>query len=482
MKLTSPVLSGNKEFNERVSLFKKIDHLLVSGGVENALKLFMINKEELELGHQLEVADQIKLQRNTSLCLRTNIARVLSGRSFKEFAVELSDSFTLQSFCGYDHPSVKKVPSRSKLHTLSQFIPSELINKTIDELSKYLFQKKNNLNVEFDCSSLFMDSTCMELNIHHPVDWVLLKDAVITIMKSIKNIRSHGIKHRIAPPDDFIKQVNNISMAITMTKTVRNGDAKKKRKGLFRKLKALLKTCEGHGNRYLKVLQSKWNSSDLSFKEAEQISNRMINVLSKVDEVIHQAHERVIGERQVRNTQKILSLYEQHAKVYKRGKSGADVEFGLQLFIAESVDGLIVNWNIHDSQPKHDSSFVKPCIKALQSINLNPKNVSGDRGFSKKKTSDFLSDEGINDYVCPKNKALLNKKLKSKKFREFANRRSQTEGRIGIIKNKFLGGVLRTKGFENQKTEVAWAVLAHNLWVAARKISEPEELPLKLAS
>jgi hypothetical protein len=46
-------------------------------------------------------------------------------------------------------------------------------------------------------------------------------------------------------------------------------------------------------------------------------------------------------------------------------------------------------------------------------------------------------------------------------------RRSQTEARIAIFKNGFLGSPLLSKGYGNQQREVAWSVLAHNLWVIA---------------
>jgi hypothetical protein len=286
----------------------------------------------------------------------------------------------------------------------------------------------------------------------------------------------------MSPPEGFIKRVNNIAMAITMTKSVRQTESKKTRKDLFRDLKSHLRICEAHGHRYLKVLQRDWDKTNLSKNQSEQISKRMINVLDQIDKIIHQAQERIIGERQVRNKGKILSLYEQHAQVYKRGKAGADVEFGVQLFIAETRDGLIVNWDIHDEVPRHDSNFIKPCIEELASNGLKPKMISGDRGFSAKNVSNLLSKNQIEDNICPKNRDMLERKLSSKKFRAAANRRSQTEGRIGILKNKFLGGYLTTKGFDQQKIQVAWAILTHNLWVAARKMKSREVPPLAIAS
>ena len=42
-------------------------------------------------------------------------------------------------------------------------------------------------------------------------------------------------------------------------------------------------------------------------------------VVEKLPAAIRQAHERIIGERQVQNDEKILSLYEGHASVYCNG-------------------------------------------------------------------------------------------------------------------------------------------------------------------
>jgi len=54
------------------------------------------------------------------------------------------------------------------------------------------------------------------------------------------------------------------------------------------------------------------------------------------------------------------------------------------------------------------------------------------------------------------------------RFVKLQKRRSQTEGRIGIFKNNFLGRPLRVKGFNNRRLAVAWAMLTHNLWALAR--------------
>ena len=62
----------------------------------------------------------------------------------------------------------------------------------------------------------------------------------------------------------------------------------------------------------------------------------------------------------------------------------------------------------------------------------------------------------------------MRKTLVVSKFNHLQKRRSQTEGRIGLLKNSFLGRPLRSKGFLHRELGVSWAILAHNLWCIAR--------------
>ena len=94
--------------------------------------------------------------------------------------------------------------------------------------------------------------------------------------------------------------------------------------------------------------------------------------------------------------------------------------------------------------------------------------VSGDRGFDSQPNRELLEKDGIYNAICPKSPTELKKRMKDSEFVKLQLRRSQTEARIAIFKNGFLGSPLLSKGHENQSREVAWSVLAHNLWVIAR--------------
>ena len=474
-RISTPSLSGSLDYKRQAQIFERIDHLLTVEGIENQAKLLFLKFECDKQGVIFDKNEQLRLQLKASQSIRVNIAKSILCCSFRDMSVRISDSNLLQWFCKFDGPQIKKLPSKSKLNDLARCIPENLIREFVNLLTKAINKGMSSFSEEIDLTSIYADSTCLKLNIHHPVDWVLIRDAIKSIMKTIKTIRSHNIKHRINPPDGFLKQINRLSIEMTMTKSSRRENAKKKRKDTLREMKSLLRVVEQHGYRYFNRLNKAWEKSNLTKKQAEQLSMNLAKILDQIDDIIFQAHERIIGERQVQNKNKVLSLYEKHAQVYTRGKAGAEVEFGLQFFIAETAQGLILDWDLRDGKPQHDSKFVRPCIEKLEESGIHPNEFVGDRGFVSPKVDKVLKGKGIKNHIFPRKTEELKKKQKQISFNEATNRRSQTEGRIGIIKSSFLGGKLKSKGYQNQSKQVAWAILAHNFWVLARMPMQMEQ-------
>ena len=246
-------------------------------------------------------------------------------------------------------------------------------------------------------------------------------------------------------------------------------DSKKKRKQIYRLMKKLIRKVEKHGKCYKELLIERWEETDLSEKQAYQIIYRLDNVLEQIPAAVHQAHERIIGERRIKNEEKILSLYDENINVLVRKKAEAMVEFGNKLLLGEQVNGLIIDWQLYkDKTPADTKLLSESLLRIHDTYNCFPDNVSSDRGFFSKQNKKFLSDRKINDYMCPKPVEELRVRLQDKTFSEHQTRRAQTEARIGIFKNSFLGKPLRSKCFVNRSLNVAWAVLTHNLWVLAR--------------
>jgi IS5 family transposase len=67
--------------------------------------------------------------------------------------------------------------------------------------------------------------------------------------------------------------------------------------------------------------------------------------------VIDQARRRVLEGEQVPNEKKIYSIFEPHTDHIKRGKVRTPIEFGHKVFLAESAQGLITQYEVLKGNP-----------------------------------------------------------------------------------------------------------------------------------
>ena len=183
------------------------------------------------------------------------------------------------------------------------------------------------------------------------------------------------------------------------------------------------------------------------------------------------------------NEEKILSLYETDVHVIVRKKAGAEVEFGNTLFLAENPQGAIIDWELFAESAPADAALLPRSVARMQKAYApGPKALAGDRGFDSELNRFGLKEERIFNAVCPRSPRQLRQRNRSWKFKRLQRRRAQTEGRIAILKNVFLGGRMRCKGFAHRELTVTWTILVHNLWVLARlPQAEPAQAKLLAA-
>jgi hypothetical protein len=121
-----------------------------------------------------------------------------------------------------------------------------------------------------------------------------------------------------------------------------------------------------------------------------------------------------------------------------------------------------------DSAPADSALLPRTVGRMEEAYGPKLKALAADRGFDSETNRVGLQEEGIYNAVCPRNPRQLKERNGSWKFKRLQRRRAQTEGRVGILKNVFLGRPMRSKGFAHRELTVTWTVLVHNLWVLAR--------------
>ncbi len=473
-----PEIEGCKEYREERQRFIRIDEILHTSGLENDFIALCVGHQKLDL--EKATATRIEtLSRHCVLALRSNIARHLKGMDHRDFCVRLADSHLLQWFLQIGRVEGVKAFAKSSSDRFAHIIDEpglRAINARLIALLAGTGTPSRNasapldlgLKEDLDFDDIYFDSTCLQAPIHYPVDWILLRDATRTLMKATVLIRRTGLRHRMPQePLAFLSDINTLCMK--MTAKFRTKDGRKHRKVVLREMKKLSKRISKHAKNHLKLLTDHGHQTDLKEGQVRQISDRIQSVLNQLPAAIKQAHERMIGGRKLANHEKILSLYDGDVQVIKRGKSGAEVEFGNNLWLGETREGLIIDYLL-EKEKTSDPKQIKPALKRLidqQSLPL--KNAWSDRGIHSNANEKLLEKYGIRSGLCPRDVGELSNRLENEPgMREGLKRRAGTEARVSIIIRDFMGKPPRAKGFEHREMMVGWAVLSHNLWVLAR--------------
>lgn len=466
-----PTVLGNVDYQEFERQLRRIDQLLIASGLEKSFVEQSLARYDAQFPAAATKARQ-RQQRHSYRALRCNVLRGLLGEDYREMSRRLAECPLFRWFCGLAELAAVRVPGKSTVQDYAHWLPQETLRPLIQQLILAAQQPERASGLELahaiELETVWLDSTCLKTNIHFPTDWVLLCDAVRTLMKATRLIRAHGLKHRMEAPEVFLKAMNRLSLQMTHAR--RAVDSKKQRKKTLRLMKRQVKVVADHARRHRQLRDKEWKQTDWTRPQTEQVLRRMDGVLARLPAAQKQVHERIIGERKVNNADKLLSLYETDTRVIVRGKAGAEVEFGNTLLLAEQRDGLIVDWQLHRASAPADTRQRPESVARLEAgygAGLI-RALGADRGFSSAANQALLASKNIYDGICPQNPARLKERMGEARFGELQRRRSQTEGRIGIFKNGFLGRPLRAKGFEHRAAAVSWQVLTHNLWVLAR--------------
>ena len=465
-----PTIEGNVDYRRLRHQLLRIDQLLLQSGLE--AQFIADTFEHWKANSQFQnisAKAQRKIQIHARRALRCNIARTLIMEDFRGFAIRLADSPLFQHFCAIDEVDRVRVPSKSTLQRYSQWCEEAAVRRLVDQMTQqaHLHPQKLRLRAPLDLAACFVDTTCVEANIHYPVDWVLLRDATRSLMKAITLIRAQGLRHRMEEPAVFVRRMNILAMQ--MTHAWKEKESKKQRKKVLRKMDKLVGCVARHAKRYRGLLDQQWEQTEWTRGETDSVVRRLDNVLQQLPAARRQARQRILHGQLVPSKEKILSLYDPDVQVIVRHKAGAEVEFGNTLLLGESSQGVIIDWELFKEVAPNDARLVSRSVKRIeQKLKVHVGAVGADRGFDSQSNQQWLKEQKTYNGICPRSPKELKKRKKSWKFSRLQRRRSQCEGRIGIVKNNFLGRPLRSKGFASRELAVSWAVLTHNLWVIAR--------------
>jgi hypothetical protein len=195
-------VEGNVEYEQFRDSLERIAELITQSKIEQRVMIEALrqhpdedNRRRQARGKkpkELEAKAKQRLQKMARQALRCGIARHLTGEAYRVLSCRLADSPVLQKFCLIDWMVAIQVPSKSQLQGsegmfeegfLREIICPVTVKAAVPEAAE---EQEQALGLEHPISlqEYFVDTTCLEANIHYPVDWTLLRDASRTLMKA----------------------------------------------------------------------------------------------------------------------------------------------------------------------------------------------------------------------------------------------------------------------------------------------------------
>lgn len=393
--------------------------------------------------------------------LRCCVLKHLKGWSFRQLDRELRSNLIYRRFTRFD---AETTPTYSAFNRMFAVLRPEV--------TEQIHQRVVGIAREHGAASgrkLRVDSTAIETNIHHPTDSTLLGDGIRVLSRSLKRMAAecqagmlevvnHGraVKHRLL-------EISRAAKSLTQANRKRMQES-------YGKLLAMTRSVVRQAGQALR----RWESGRLpvvgSLRRMETQVAQLRRFLPLVQKVMAQTKERVWGG----NTHvegKVLSLFEPHTQVIRKGKAHKPNEFGRLVRIDEVENGIVSGYKVLEGNAADTDSWLPALEQHEASFGQVPALATADRGFFSAQNEREAENLGVAKVALPARGRLSKTRAKHQKERWFKRAlrwRAGCEATISHLKNPFSLWRAFYKGERGFQRYVGWSVITKNLFSLAR--------------
>jgi IS5 family transposase len=380
--------------------------------------------------------------------LRCAVLKQYKQYSYRELWERLKDGVSLRWFTRfYSDP----IPHYTTLQKAIKSIKADTWARINEVLVSYAQQRKLERG-----KSLRVDTTVVQSNIAYPLDCRLLWDSIRVLTRIME-------RSRLALPEinfSFAKRTRRAKKLCYRIVMAKGPKAKHNRHRFYKDLIKIDNEVFHMGERCLKEMIKHPQSKTLPL--LEQLDHYL--TLSAV--VIIQCERRVLKGEKVPSSDKIVSIFEDHTDIIKRGKSHCPTEFGHKVLVTTAKSGLITQYQVFQGNPD-DAHMIPDILTNHQNqYGKAPKSLCGDRRFFSSDNEKKAYQSGIEKVsICKpgyrsKDRIQIEKERWFKSLQRF---RAGIEGLISALMRSY--GLKRCiwKGWESFQSYVGLSVVTFNL-------------------
>ncbi len=422
-------------------------------------KLYRLIKKDLSLRRP----KTMQTGRNSTpvdVILRMLVVKRLYGYSYEETERNVSDSLRLRQFC---RVYLNAVPDDTTLIRWANLIQPKTLEKFNQRITQLAIERKVTRG-----RKLRTDGTVVESNIRPPSDGRLLADSVRVLARGVSRGRTllKAAQQKVQEEfEDFTQSAKGIARKIGETLRSKKEVAQTAGRQQYKQLLAMTEQTIDWAVQTQKQLQKQ------SRQSAKRLAEALTTFIPRARQVIQQATRRILQGEQVPASEKIVSIFEEHTDIIRRGKEAKPVEYGHKIWLNEVEGGIVSHYRILDGNPSDEKQW-KPSLKAhIATFQQPPVQASADRGLSSDPNEKLAHDLGVRHVVIPKRGYRSKAHLKHEHKTWFVKGRywhAGVEGRISVLKRAHGLGRCPAHGLSGFQCWVGWGVIAGNLAVLGR--------------
>jgi len=378
-----------------------------------------------------------------TVVLRMLVLKHLSDWSFDECEREVRGSLVYRAFCRIDG---ERVPDAKTLIRLAQLLDEGVLK---DILARLVGLGRARRVVRG--RRLRVDTTVVETNIHYPTDATLLADGIRVLTRGLRRLgervreRTRSVARRVFEIAQRSRTANPRTPAAIRARS----QAKMTRlyQGLLRITSTVVRQAE------LAMTRTRCRS----------LATELSTTVELVRRVLAQTRARVLrGDTHYPG--KVVSLFEPHTDIIRKGKLTKPTEFGRLIKIQEAEAQFITDYEVCERRQADRALWGPALDRHIELFDGAPRLAVADGGFASATNERIAHERGVRHVVLPRQP----REPRSRLARLALRWRTGSEGRISALKRRHGLRRCRYRGESGMQRWVGLGVIANDLLVLGR--------------
>lgn len=392
-------------------------------------------------------------QTPAEMALRLLLLKHVRNWSFDVLEREVKMNLAYRDFT---RVGLGKVPDAKTLARIAQALGGEVMAKLHERLVQIAQSNK-----VMQGRKLRVDTTVVETNIHYPTDSSMLGDGARVLTRTMKQVEKQAgkLKRKVR---NRMRSVSKRVIAIATAGRYKGEEGERKRKKEYRDLLRLSRQILNDTKRVMAEVDQMPARRKHGLRGLRDVLSTMS---TRVRQVVKQTKARIFqGLTQVPG--KLVSVFEPHSEIIRKGKASKPTEFGKMVQLVEAENQIITHYDVFDERPSDRALLLGAVTEQQRKLGRVPQLVAADAGYYSQAQERAVADLGVKWVAIPNRntRSAERKKLeKSRWFKKAQAWRTGCEGRISVVKRRH--GLRRClyRGAEGMKRWVGLGVLADNL-------------------